>query len=143
MYVNPAPFGSIYDRESLTRLWTCSHHRFLELLDLSDAELLSKVCTHALLYVICCYLTLSFASRPLQGITTKYRAAVQAMVNADGRRLIVNIDDVRQYNPEFAEGYVIASFLSACRVEGRICHARAGWRIAARLNDWCDERHLS
>lgn len=54
-------------------------------------------------------LTLSFASRLLKGITTKYRAAVQAMVNSEGRRLIVNIDDVRQFDPTFAEGYVVIS----------------------------------
>lgn len=35
---------------------------------------------------------------------TDYRSAVRRMLSTDGRRLVVNLDDVRTYNREYADG---------------------------------------
>ena len=39
-----------------------------------------------------------------QSGTTDYRSAIRRIIAADDRRLVVNIDDLRAYNRDFATG---------------------------------------
>lgn len=80
---------------------TPQFRRFTEFLDLDRNDALARVCL-----VPCSLITRALinASRLSQKMSMDYKQAIQKMVQVNERRLIVNLDDLRDYDREFCDG---------------------------------------